>query len=338
MSKKPMFGCLCNALFCCSCSRRLEDKPNRSGRCSPRYCMLSPATIALALDALFLLSLVWVLFDAAQVMRLRYAWWWILPAGFAAPAMLVLLLKLRYVRRFCDVKWSEDIDWNARIVLVPLIGTLANTFMVSCWLLCAPLYVAELVRHNKQTSLDDFRDQTVALLERPSSILFMLCYVASVICSVLVSVRHRRVLLAFIRRMSESDAPLLSSSSIKSAKSSNNDDDDDPSLYEKADKIVIVQAPSYMAPTPPIVTTTTSHPRPTNAVNRDILFNQSRNATMERFDSMRSVPPSPSTTLRGVQVLPSFVPESNNDDDAEKSDSRVDSPRSKARRSKKSSK
>jgi hypothetical protein len=165
------------------------------GACVPSYFFSSPAAASLATDTIFLATLIWVLIDAANVMQSQYTWWWALPAAFAAPAMLVLLLKIRYVRRMCDIHWQEDNDWNARIILVPLIGALANTFMASAWLVCSPFYVTELVRASSVTtnaaasSVDEFRIQTLQLLAQPSSIMFLLAYVASTVCAVLVSVR-----------------------------------------------------------------------------------------------------------------------------------------------------
>jgi len=207
---KSFFDCLCNVIWCCSCSRRTrttaEEKRRRNaGRCVPQYCIRSPATILVAVDAAFLFAMIWVLYDAAQVMRTRYDWWWIVPAILAAPAFVTCLLKLRYVRRLCDQRWREDIIWNARIILLPLLGALCNTFMVACWLLCAPLYVIEMAYGSPALAslftLDEYeaelRNASANLLMQPSSLVLMLLFVISLVTAALISARHRRVMIRF---------------------------------------------------------------------------------------------------------------------------------------------
>src|SRR6185437_16215464 len=89
--RKSLPRWLCGVLFCCTCSRRTgngdDDRPTpgaRSRRCSPRYCLQSPAAASLFVDLMFIISLILVLYDAAIVMRERdIALWWAVPAAVA---------------------------------------------------------------------------------------------------------------------------------------------------------------------------------------------------------------------------------------------------------------
>lgn len=213
--RKSRLRWLVGVLFCCSCSRRLEpsfaELRQRRRECSVRNCFTSPAFASLYADTAFLASLIWVLYEASIVMRERaYTLWWLIPTVFAAPTFLVVLLKLRYLRHVGGTRWQEDIIWNARIILLPMLSALINTCMISCWMLCAPLYVTELattVATDVPLSIEDYaavvRQATLNLLTEPSSILFYLTYFASVCCAIYLSARHRRVLLRFTVRAAE---------------------------------------------------------------------------------------------------------------------------------------
>lgn len=208
--RKSVLAFCCSALFCCSCSRTVAPKrATRSGRCVPSYFFKSPATALCLVDLLFVFAMIWVLYDAAQVMRTRdYDWWWAVPAAFSAPALALVLLKLRYVRRMCDQRWRDDVRWNARIILLPLAGALGNTFLVACWLLCMPFYVVQVTasQPERYTMLFTFerfetalRVASFDLLLEPSSLAFMATYLLSAVMAIVISAKHRRVLLVFVR-------------------------------------------------------------------------------------------------------------------------------------------
>jgi len=207
--RKSLFQWLCGVLFCYSCSRSASSGERRrasSAGCSVRYCLQSPVTASLFFDTLFLLSLIWALYDASLIMRMRdFAYWWTVPAAIAAPTFLVVMLKLRYLRRLCDSYWEKDIVWNARIVLLPMLGALTNTFLFSGWVLCSPFYIIErATAYNSglPLSLEDYtnvvRAQAFNLFTRASSLAFLVSFVCSVIVATYLSARHRRVLLRFI--------------------------------------------------------------------------------------------------------------------------------------------
>lgn len=206
--RKSLGRWLCGVLFCCSCSRRTgqrEAPGARSRRCTPRYCLQSPASVSLFVDSLFIISLLLVLYDASIVMRQRdIGAWWAVPAAIAGPTFLVVTLKLRYLRRLCDQHWEKDIIWNARSVLLPVVGALANTFLFAAWMLCAPLYIVERATatfSGLPLSLEDYttvvREATFTLMAQPSSIAFCVSFVVSVFTAIYLSARHRRVLLRF---------------------------------------------------------------------------------------------------------------------------------------------
>jgi hypothetical protein len=218
--RKPCFDWLCNVLCCCSCSRRVEKTLGERrleraiGPCSLSYFVKSPAFVMLVIDLSFLVSLVWVLYDAALVMHQQsYSAWWAMPAGFAAPTLVLFLIKVRYNRRMCRQAWRDDILWNMRVIHFPMISALLNTFMISAWLLVAPLYVVEIatlnsssadamMMNNQNSTLVrsiDIQTATVSLLQQPSSVVLMISYLLSIIFSVFVSVLHRRVVIKFIK-------------------------------------------------------------------------------------------------------------------------------------------
>jgi hypothetical protein len=224
--RKSLVGWLCGMLMCCSCSRRTEKRSFERSRsmgaqCVPRHVLRSPATLSLLCDACFLVSLVLVLYYASIVMRDRdFNLWWLIPTAFAAPTCLVIMLKLRYLRRLCDVHWQDDVVWNARIILLPMLGALVNTALFSCWVLCAPLYVVELATlqaTDTPMSIEDYaavvRQATFDLFSQPSSIALFVTYAASVIVAVYLSARHRRVLIRFVVQMGEDGVAIAGSRS-----------------------------------------------------------------------------------------------------------------------------
>lgn len=160
---------------------------------------------SLLVDFCFVCSLVWTLYDASIVMRARgYAYWWLIPTTFAAPTFLILMLKLRYVRNIFSQRWQRDVIWNARVVLLPLYGALANTFLAASWMLCAPLYIVEQATLTATTTpfgIEEYttivREATLSVFAKPSSIAFYVAFVASVVTAAYLSARHRRVLIRF---------------------------------------------------------------------------------------------------------------------------------------------
>jgi hypothetical protein len=157
-----------------------------------------------AIDVCFLVSMIWVLYDAALILRARsYSWWWALPAAFSAPTLVLFLLKTRYNRRMCRSAWRDDIIWNMRVIHLPMLAALINTFMVAAWLLCAPLYVVQIAAIDVASPMDlsesEIAAATFAMLRQPSSVLFMISYVLSIAFAVFASALHRRVVIKFIK-------------------------------------------------------------------------------------------------------------------------------------------
>jgi hypothetical protein len=214
--KKSTLRWLCSSLFCCSCSRRATPTPeerNRraNGQFSCGNCARSPGTVSFVVDLLFLGAMVWVLYDAAKILHTQeVSWYWAVPAAFAAPAIAVFALKVRYVMRMSDIAWYEDKMWNVRVMPLPMLSLLINTIMISVWLLTTPLYVVQIANSmgpKPPLSLEGYTEvvqqATFNLLLNESSLALFVTYLISVVFSVRNTFRHRRVAIRFLHRAME---------------------------------------------------------------------------------------------------------------------------------------